>query len=137
MPTKHYLAVADRPPGAGAWAILFPGFPGVTSAAGDLRDVMRNAKVALASAVESRERAGEPLPKAVEDEPTPDVDPAAYSNKVALLVPVETASALRVTVTLEEGLLAQIDEVAQRSGVSRSAVLARAARQMITAELPG
>jgi metal-responsive CopG/Arc/MetJ family transcriptional regulator len=48
---------------------------------------------------------------------------------------VETAGrALRVNISLEEGLLARIDDVAKRTGLSRSSLLARGARMLIATE---
>ena len=52
MTTRHYIAVADRTPGEAMWSILFPDFPGVTSAASDFADVPQQARDALATAVE-------------------------------------------------------------------------------------
>jgi metal-responsive CopG/Arc/MetJ family transcriptional regulator len=51
------------------------------------------------------------------------------------MVSVETAGrALRVNVSLDKGLLSRIDDVAKRTGVSRSALLARGARMVIATE---
>lgn len=135
MATRHYFAIADRHPGEANWSITFPGFPGVTSVAEQFAAVMRQAKDALATAVEDMVKDGEPLPPAVENETVPDYDPSAYHNPRALLVPVETPGrALRVNVSLDEGLLARIDDVAKRTGLSRSALLARGARMVIASE---
>jgi metal-responsive CopG/Arc/MetJ family transcriptional regulator len=43
--------------------------------------------------------------------------------------------ALRVNISLDEGLLARIDDVSKRTGLSRSALLARGARMVIATEL--
>ncbi len=135
MATKYYLAIADRQRGESSWSIIFPDFPGVTSVAGTFADVMHQAKEALATAVEDMERDGETLPPSVEDDAMPDYDRAAFHDPRALLVPVETKGrALRVNVSLNEGLLARIDDVSKRTGLSRSALLARAARMLIAAE---
>ena len=58
MATKYYLAIADRLPHETNWSILFPAFPGVTSVAETFADVMRQAKVALASVVEDMKKPG-------------------------------------------------------------------------------
>lgn len=136
MATKYYIAIADRLPGESNWSITFPDFPGVTSVAEKFADVMRQAKDALATAVEDMEQDGEALPPSVEDDVLPDYDRGAFHDPRTLLVPVETAGrALRVNVSLDEGLLARIDDVSKRTGLSRSALLARGARMLIATEI--
>lgn len=41
------------------------------------------------------------------------------------------AKAVRINVTIEEGLLARIDRAAKRKGLTRSALLAEGARRVI------
>jgi predicted RNase H-like HicB family nuclease len=134
--TRHYLAIADRLQEEPNWSILFPAFPGVTSVAESFAEVMRQAKDALASAVEDMERSHETLPPSIEENAVPDYDRSPYHDPVAMLVPVEVAGrALRVNVSLDEGLLARIDDVSRRTGLSRSALLARGARMLIATEV--
>jgi len=135
MATKHYLAVADRLPDEANWSITFPDFPGVTSVAERFADVMRQAKDALATAIEDMEKDGDPLPPSIEQDAVPDYDRSAYHDPRTLLVPVETAGrALRVNISLDEGLLARIDDVSRRTGLSRSSLLAKGARMVIATE---
>lgn len=135
MATRYYLGIADRLPTETNWSILFPSFPGVTSVAETFADVMRQAKDALASAVEDMEKDHEPLPASIEENAVPDYDRSPFHDPRALLVPVEVAGrALRVNVSLDEGLLARIDDVSKRTGLSRSALLARGARMVIATE---
>ena len=135
MATKYYLAIADRLPAEPNWSIVFPAFPGTTSVAESFAEVMRQAKDALASTVEDMEKDHEALPPSIEEDAVPDYDRSLYLDPRALLVPVETAGrALRVNVSLDEGLLARIDDVSKRTGLSRSALLARGARMLIATE---
>lgn len=135
MATKYFLAIADREDGERRWSIVFPDFPGVTSAAETFADVMHQAKDALASAVEDIEHDGDALPVSVEEDAMPEYDRAGFHDPRVLLVPVEvTGRALRVNVSLNEGLLARIDDVSRRTGLSRSALLARGARMLIATE---
>ena len=135
MAIKYYLAMADRLPDETNWSITFPAFPGVTSVAVKFADVMRQAKDALATAVEDMERDGDALPPSIEEDAVPDYDRSAYHDPRTLLVPVETAGrALRVNISLDEGLLARIDDVSKRTGLSRSALLAKGARMVIATE---
>jgi hypothetical protein len=96
---------------------------------------MQQAKDALATVVDDMVKDGEPLPPAIENDAIPDYDATAYHDPRMLLVPVETPGrALRVNVSLDEGLLARIDDVAKRTGMTRSALLARGARLVIASE---
>lgn len=81
------------------------------------------------------EKNNEPLPLSIEEDAVPDYHRSPYHDPRALLVPVEVAGrALRVNVSLDEGLLARIDDVSKRTGLSRSALLARGARMLIATE---
>jgi len=132
------LAIADRAPGEENWSILFPDFPGVTSVAETFAQVMVQARDALASAVEDMILDGEALPASVDDGAVAAYDRAAFHDPLVLLVPVEVPGrALRVNVSLDEGLLARIDDVSKRTGLSRSALLARGARMVIATETGG
>jgi hypothetical protein len=58
------------------------------------------------------------------------------AGAVAILVPAPAPKprAVRLSITLDEGLLAEIDRAAARSGFSRSGFLAEGARRLIAAE---
>ena len=135
MATKTYLAIADRAPGEALHSIVFPAFPGVTSVAAALADLIPQAHDALAAAVEDMEADGEALPPAVEDGASQPGMPEGLHSPIMLMVPVEVRTrAVRVNVSLDEGLLARMDAVAARIGTSRSALLAKGARMAIAAE---
>lgn len=89
MTTRHYIAVAEQAPGEKMWSILFPDFPGVTSAASDFADVPQQARDALATAVEDMIAEGEPLPASVEEGGRGEIDGPPRGNARALVVPVE------------------------------------------------
>ncbi len=138
MATRYYLAVADRVPGERNWSILFPAFQGVTSAAENFGDVLRQAKDALATAVEDMLADNEALPRSIEENANPDYDRAGLHDPRALLVPVDVPRrAVRVNVSLDEGLLGRLDDISRRSGLSRSALLARGAKLVIANETAG
>jgi hypothetical protein len=82
------------------------------------------------------EKDGDPWQPPIEENAVPDYDRGSYHDPRTLLVPVETAGrSLRVNVSLDEGLLARIDDVSKRTGLSRSSLLARGARMLIATEL--
>ena len=95
----------------------------------------REANGLVAVAVEDMEKDHKALPPSIEEDAVPNYDRSPYHDPRALLVPVEAAGrALRVNVSLDEGLLARIDDVSKRTGLSRSALLARGARMLIATE---
>ena len=135
MTTKYYLAVVDRMSEDANWSIVFPCLPGVTSVAEKFSDVMRQAKDALASAVEDMVQDGEALPRSIEEDGVQDYDRTIFNDPLAVLVPVEVSGrSLRVNISIDEGLLARVDDVSRRTGQSRSALLARGARLVIATE---
>jgi hypothetical protein len=100
-----------------------------------LADIMRQAKDALATVVEDMEADGETLPPSVEDDVLPNYDRSRFHDPQILLVPVDVAGrAIRVNISLDEGLLGRIDEIAKRAGLTRSALLAKGARMVIATE---
>ena len=134
MATRYYLAVADRDPQERRWSILFPSFPGVTSTASRPADLLREASDALGSVVELMVELGQELPPSIEDDAIPDYDVEGLHQPMAMLVPVEAPGrALRVNISMDEGLLARLDTVARREHTTRSALLARGARLVLAA----
>jgi predicted RNase H-like HicB family nuclease len=93
MAIRHYLAVAEQAAGEEMWSILFPDFPGVTSAACDLADLPRQARDALATAVEDMIAEGEPLPPSAEEGGRTEVDIARFPNARPIVVAVKVPDA--------------------------------------------
>src|SRR3954447_7588858 len=93
MTIRHYIAVAEQAPGDEMWSILFPDFPGVTSAASDLADVLHQARDALATAVEDMIAEGEKLPASVEEGGRAEIDAISLGNARVLRVAVEIVNA--------------------------------------------
>jgi predicted RNase H-like HicB family nuclease len=81
---KNYIAIAEQSDDGKTWWISFPGFPGVTSAADDVGEIVGQARDALASAAE----AGATMPPAIEDGAIPSYDLSDYRNPLVLLVPL-------------------------------------------------
>ncbi len=127
MATVIYPAIVERA-GEG-FSVFFPDLPGCTSAGRTLTEAALNAEEALFGHLLVTAQHGEdiPEPSALEDiERDPEVEEAAR-----LLVRAEKPGrAVRVNVTLDEGLLAAIDRVAG----NRSGFLAEAARAKLASE---
>jgi len=130
MPVRYYTAILERS-GSGLHA-AFPDFPGCITGGTSFEEVAANAEAALALHLSGMVEDGDPIP-----EPTPlDAVPADAEVAEAgrILVRADLPGrAVRVNVTLEEGLLAAIDGEAKRRDTSRSGFLAAAARRELAA----
>lgn len=126
-----YIALIHKEP-ASDYGVSFPDFPGCVTAGATLDEARREAADALALHIDGMIEDGEAIP-----EPSSLEDVMAERENreaVAFLVPapVRQARAVRVNITLPEDVLADIDRVAGRQGLSRSGFLARAARRAMS-----
>ncbi len=138
MAIKHYPALIHGEPGN--YSVVFPDLPGCTSGGATLAEASRNAAEALSFHLEGMAAAGEALPEPGDfDTPLPDwlapEEGEPPAEPVRLLVPVEAPGrAVRVNISMDEGLVARLDAAASRHGMSRSAFLAEAVRSALRAE---
>lgn len=135
MATKYYLGVVEKDADS-AWGMWFPDMPGCFPAADDFNDLPRVAAEVLRQQVEALESNGrtvaEPRPLA-EVMGNRDVRRALKTGATTMLVPLlaDPGRTVRVNVTVERGLLEQIDAAAEARGLTRSGFLAQAAREKI------
>lgn len=126
MATAFYPAIIERA-GAG-FSVFFPDLPGCTSAGETVQEAARNAEEALSGhllvSAQHNDAIADPSElDAIERDP--DVDEVAR-----LLVRGERpGKAVRLNITLDEGLVAAIDRIA----TNRSGFLAEAARAALAA----
>ena len=129
----RYPALFYQEPGEENWSILFPDFPEIASAAERIDDIDRQALDALATAIDVYADAGKPLP-----EPSSSFDarskmPAGAKGDVCFY-PAVAPEPMRVNISIDRTLLARIDEMAERKGMTRSGFLAAAARAVLEHE---
>ncbi len=135
MATKYYLGIVEKDADS-AWGMWFPDMPGCFPAADEFDDLPRVAAEVLRQHVEALESNGRtvpvprPLVEAMNDR---DVRRALKADATTMLVPLlaDPGRTVRVNVTVERGLLSQIDEAAEARGLTRSGFLAQAAREKI------
>lgn len=122
-----YPAIVERT--ASGYSVYFPDLPGCTSAGRSIQEAALNAEEALTGhlLVSAQHREEVADPSQLEDiERDPEVDEVAR-----ILVRAEKPGrAVRVNITLDEGLVAAIDRVAE----NRSGFLADAARVALAAK---
>ncbi len=133
MATRHYIGIAE--PTQDGWSIGFPAFPGTVTTGETLAELAMHAGDALASIVAAMEEDGEALPVSVDTDPRSSPYALSdYHEPHIVIVPVEVSGkAARINVTMDEGLVARLDSLAERSHASRSALLARGARMVLAA----
>ena len=119
MTTASYTAIIER--GPENFGVFFPDVPGCVSSGLTEEEVFANAEEALSLHLGEMIRAGEPLPHRSDFLPCdPEVEEfCRFVARVEL-----PGKAIRLNITMDEGLVAAIDRVAS----NRSNFLAEAAR---------
>jgi predicted RNase H-like HicB family nuclease len=122
MASVSYTAIVER--GEHGFGVFFPDVPGCVSAGRTEQEVFANAEEALSGHLAEMVRGGDSLPQRSDDIPSdPEVD--EYCRiQVRVDLP---GKAVRLNITMDEGLVAAIDRVAN----NRSSFLAEAARDAL------
>ena len=132
---KRYFALLDG--GPGAYGVAFPDCPGCTAMGADANEAYANAVAALEEwTLDALAVGAAPAPRTIETlRRDPDVAAALAEGAVFLAVPLvlEAGRPVKANISLDRGLLEAIDAAAKRSGLTRSAFLASAARDKIAA----
>ncbi|WP_374600491.1 type II toxin-antitoxin system HicB family antitoxin [Brevundimonas sp.] len=138
MATLNYVAVLERGLN-GSFGVFFPDLPGCVSAGLSADEAMTEAREALALHVEGMIEDGAVLPKPSSVHAFGADDFEGSDVAALFFVPVEVPSGLkaddppmRINVSLPESLIGRIDTAADASGLTRSGLLAVAARQFLT-----
>lgn len=128
MAVTYYPAIIER--ATDGYSVFFPDLPGCASGGDTQDDAARNAEDALRGHLALMIGDGDQLPEPTtfdQIERDPDVDEVAR-----ILVRAELpGKAVRLNISLDEGLVASIDAKASQLGMTRSAFLAAASRQFI------
>lgn len=132
---KRYFAILDGEPGA--FGVSFPDCPGCVAMGKDENEAYENAIEALNEWVrDAMEEGGAPQPRSIEAlRRDDDVNATLAEGGIFLRIPliIESGKPVKANISLDQGLLAEIDAAAKRSGLTRSAFLASAAREKIAA----
>ncbi len=134
MPIVHFPAIIERGARPG-YSVFFPDLPGCTSAGATMQEAARNAEMALRLHLRGMIEDGERLPRPTELDALatdPEVDEAAR-----VLVRGEVPGrAVRLNISMDEGLVAAVDATAGGRGMTRSALLAEAVHRLIESDAP-
>jgi predicted RNase H-like HicB family nuclease len=108
------------------FGVSFPDFPGCVTAGTTLEDARRMAMEALALHVRGLVEDGEKIPAPSTLDELAD-DPG-LRKAVAVLIPLRASEkTVRVNITARESQLKQIDRLAKKAGLTRSAYIVRSA----------
>jgi predicted RNase H-like HicB family nuclease len=124
MPSIAYIGIVER--GKHGFGVFFPDVPGCVSAGRTEEEAFCNAEEALGGHLAEMIRGGESLPQQSDNIPSdPEVD-----EYCRILIRVELpGKAVRLNITMDDGLVAAIDRIAN----NRSSFLADAARAALAA----
>ena len=131
----HYLALVDR---GKLFGLVFPDCPGCTAMAETFDEVVENGVEALREWMTDRVAAGAtpPVPRGVAElraDPSLADDFAADPVVASVPLLLDAGRYVKANISLDAGLLEQIDQAAKRRKLTRSAFLASAAREKIAA----
>ena len=121
---------------AGAYGLTVPDLPGCTSGGSTTDEALRNAVEAVRLWAEDATADGEalPQPRSVETlRSDPGIAEAIAEGAALAIVPLllDTGRPAKANLSIDAWLLAAIDEAAKARGLTRSALLATAARGKI------
>lgn len=133
--STQYVAVIEKEPDS-AFGVWFPDVEGCFSAGDTLEEAATNAAAALRQHTEALESAGRHVATARGvDEVLRDKDVKAAIKKGAVLFAVpllaDAGRTVRINISLDKGLVDQIDAAASMRGLTRSAFIAQATREKI------
>ena len=131
MPLMFYPAFLYGEPGA--YGVVFPDLPGCVSDGRSAQEAGERAAEALALHIEGMTEDKQPLPVPS----APDVAKPAWLTEFGepaarLLVPVDRPGVrVRTNITIDQGLLARLDNAAGAEGMTRSGYIAQAVRERL------
>jgi len=129
MAQTQYTAIIERR--AGEWRVRVPDVPGCCGTGSTEERAIEAASVALHAFCNLLVADGKPLPRARDNDTVMDEAMDATGGEevtgVTIRVMVGKPRPVEATITLDANLLATIDRVAKRQGITRSDFLAHAA----------
>ena len=113
------------------YGVIFPDFPGCVAAGETIDEALKHARESILFHMEGMLDAGETIPKPSSLEKI--LANPEYKQAIACLMHIipPTGQLKRVNITMDVGLLLEIDSAAHALGKNRSEFLAASARQML------
>ena len=129
---SYYVAILDG--SKKVWGVRFPDFPGCYGGGPTPDAAIADATSALRVFAGMMVADGEPIPRArTPDELGADERPGKGESLVMIPLLLDKGRTTKANVSVDAGILEQIDAEAERRGLTRSAFLISAAMEKITA----
>lgn len=132
----RFFGLLDGKAGAsGAYGISFPDCPGCAAMGATENEVIANAIEALAEWLDDAGGHAPQPSNVIRLRAMPDVAEMLIQGGCLIQIPVllEKARSVKANISLSQGLLEAIDEAAERLALTRSAFIAAAVREKISA----
>jgi predicted RNase H-like HicB family nuclease len=113
------------------YGVIFPDFPGCVFGGETLDKALQNAREGIIFHIAGLLDTGETLPEPSSLEAIKNNQEYKVATPALVRIIVPTGHLKRVNVSMDAGLIAEIDHAAKAVGKNRSEFLAEAARQMI------
>jgi predicted RNase H-like HicB family nuclease len=128
MATQYFPAIIEK--AKKGFGVFFPDLPGCTSFGKTMEEAARNAEEALRGHLFLMIEDGDPIPK---QRPLDKIehDPGVKEAGRILVRADLPGKAVRLNISLDEGLVESIDATAHMRGMTRSGFLAEAAKRAI------
>jgi len=131
----RYVALIDGK--AGAYGVTFPDLPGCTAMGKTMDEALAHAAEALRDWVEVTEENGGKVPRprlleSLRGDPDVKEELAAGAGLAAVPLVRETGKPVKANLSIDSGVLAALDEEAQRRKLTRSAFIELLARETLT-----
>lgn len=132
---SRYFALIDGK--AGAYGVVFPDLPSCTAMGRTMDEVLANAADAVRDWADVTEESGGKIPRSRSLEALrrdPEVKAALAEGAGLATVPLvrESGKPVKANLSIDSGVLAAMDEEAQRRKLTRSAFVEMLARTMLT-----
>ena len=127
-----YVALIHKAKKKGAdYGVIFPDFPGCVFGGNTLNIALDNAREGLIFHIEGLLDAGEKLPTPTTLEKIKENSAYKKATPSLIRIIIPTGHLKRLNISMDAGLIAEIDHAARKLGKNRSEFLADAAKQML------
>ena len=127
-----YIALLDRAKINSDYGVFFPDFPGCVFAGKTMDKALEKAREGLLFHIEGMQADGEALPRPTSLDEIMHDPKNKSATPAAIKVIIPTGHIKRINISMDVGLINEIDLAAKLAGRNRSEFLSDAARDMLT-----
>lgn len=127
---KQYWAEVCKEEGKNGFGVVFPDFPGCTSMADTMEELVEMAHEVLQFHIEGMEEDEEKIPEPSDYETAVKKSDDAWMF-IPVTVEVQSPKKIKINISLPEDILSKIDNQAKNLNISRSALIAQSLQKTI------